>query len=290
MNALTKNIVLFPFNVLYMCSPKLTLCVLYAIKQKRLLNINNPELYTEKLQWIKLYDKNPLMPICCDKYWVRSYVEECGCGEILNDLIWEGENPEEIPFESLPEQFVIKATHGSTFNIICKDRKQLNRDEVVRKCSKWLHEKFLPCYGEWFYGVKKPRIIVEKYLENREVGQLIDYKVFCFNGKAAYIVVDSDRFTNHKRDVYDTEWKHLDDIQAGFANAGDIFSKPNCLEKLLNYAEKLSKPFLHARVDFYVLEDRIVFGEITFTNGSGFDRFDIKLDKKMGSLLKLKKS
>ncbi len=285
MNTLTKNIILFPFNVLYKVSPEFTLCVLYALKQKRWPNINNPKLYTEKIQWIKLHDKNSLMPVCCDKYLVRQYVKQQGCGEILNELLWEGENPNEIPFDLLPEKFVIKVTHGSTFNIICKDKNTLDKDDVVKKCSRWLNEKFLPCYGEWFYGIEKPRVIVEKYLENENSGQLTDYKVYCFNGKAAYIMVYFDRFKSHKRSIYDSKWNYIEDEGAGFSCGGDMIEKPQCLEKLIEYAEKLSAPFYHARVDFYIVDGKIVFGEITFTSGAGFNKYGIKLDKKMGNLL-----
>lgn len=289
MNNLTKNIILFPFNILYRISPKASLKVLFRIKQGYKLDLENPTTYNEKLQWIKLYDKNPLMPICCDKYAVRSYVESKGCGEILNELYWEGSDPEGIPFDELPEKFVVKVTHGSTFNIICTDKDTLDRNQVVEKCKKWLKAKFLPCYGEWFYGVEKPRVIVEKFIESTDDAQLRDYKVFCFNGIPKAICVDTDRFTKHKRDLYDTDWNRIEDGNMGFPESKRNFEKPGCLNELLLYARKLSAPFLHARVDFYITNDKIYFGEITFTNGAGFDKFsNYDFDKRLGSYLKLK--
>lgn len=287
MNNLTKNIVLTPFNLLYKINPELDLKILFWLKQGYRLNLDNPKTYNEKLQWIKLYDRNPLMPICCDKYAVRSYVEGKECGDILNHLIWEGLNPEDIPFDKLPKKFVIKVTHGSTFNIICTDKSKLDRKAVIEKCQKWLKAKFLPCYGEWFYGKKPPRVIVEKYIESDD-GDLKDYKVFCFNGEPQYIRIDSARFTDHRSDFYDTNWNYLEGKHSGYSCAGNNFTKPSCLNEMLEYAKKLSAEFLHARVDFYIVGDRIVFGEITFINGAGFDKFSsYDFDLEMGSKLKL---
>lgn len=280
--------ILTPFNILYKISPKLDLKILFRLKQGYSLNLEHPRTYNEKIQWIKLNDKNPLMPKCCDKYMVREFVSEQGCKEILNDLIWEGFNPEDIPFDKLPNQFVIKVTHGSTFNIICKDKSKLDRAEVIKKCHKWLKAKFLPCYGEWFYGIVKPRVIVEAYIESSDGEQLKDYKVFCFGGKARYIRVDSDRFTHHSKLVYDTNWKLQEGVTMGYPLTNRMIEKPKCLEQLLAYAEQLSKPFYHARVDFYIVDDQVIFGEITFSNGAGFDKvLPHSFDQKMGDYMKL---
>jgi hypothetical protein len=215
------------------------------------------------------------MPKCCDKYTVRSYVEECGCGKILNNLIWQGFNPADIPFDKLPKKYVIKVTHGSTFNIIQDGTKIITQDEIIKMCNRWLHAKFLRCYGEWFYGVEKPRVIVEDFIESQDDVQLRDYKVFCFNGIPRIIRIDTDRFTNHQMDFFDVEWNRIDGVGfVGYPISGRNFAKPDCLADLLKYAGILSKPFYHARVDFYIVGNRIYFGEITFTNGAGFDRFE----------------
>lgn len=288
MNNLTKNILLFPFNILYKISPSLTLRILFRIKQGYKLNLKNPETYNEKLQWIKLNDKNCLMPICCDKYMVRKFVYEQGAGNILNELYWSGENPEDIPFDKLPEKFVIKVTHGSTFNIICKENGKLNRQKTIKLCRKWLKAKFLPCYGEWFYGKIKPKVIVEKFLESDDGKQLRDYKVFCFNGEPQYIRIDSDRFTEHKNDIFTVNWERVMNANMGFPCSKNDFKKPECLDKMLEYARLLSAPFLHARVDFYIINNVVYFGEITFTNGAGFDKFSsYQFDLEMGNKLKL---
>ena len=287
MDTLKKRLFLVPFNTMYKMSPKKELKMMFRIKQGYKLNINNPQTYNEKLQWIKLYDKNPLMPKCVDKYTVREYVKSKGCSEILNELLWEGFNPEDIPFDKLPNKFVIKVTHGSTFNIICIDKSKLDRKDTIKKCKKWLKAKFLPCYGEWFYGVEKPRVIIEKYLDDGHHGDLYDYKVFCFNGKARIIDVHCGRFGEHKRNIYDLEWNFLNEVQFKY-NHFDGIKKPKELDQLIRYAELLSSDFLHARVDFYIVKGKIIFGELTFTNGAGFDHITpYEFDLKMGSWLEL---
>ena len=288
MDTIKKRLLLTPLNILYKVTPELELKILFKLKQGYKLNLKNPITYNEKLQWIKLYDRNSLMPRCVDKYTVREYVTEKGYSSILNELLWEGFNPEDIPFNSLPNKFVIKVTHGSTFNIICTDKSKLNKEDTINKLSRWLKEKFLPCYGEWFYGIVKPRIIVEKFIESDN--GLKDYKVFCFNGKPKYIGVYSDRgISKTKQELYDIDWNKIDGKTGDVDEPKNKTLKPKKLQELLNYATKLSEDFKHARVDFFIENDKIYFGEITFTSGAGFDKFSsIKLDTEMGSLLKLK--
>ena len=241
MDNLLKSVILTPFNILYKVYKELELKLLFRLKCGYKLNLKNPKTYNEKIQWIKLHDLNPLMPKCCDKYAVREYVESKGCGEILNTLIWEGFNPADIPFDELPDKFVIKVTHGSTFNIICTDKSKLNREEVIRKCNKWLKAKFLEAYGEWFYGIERPRVIVEKFLDDG-TGRLRDYKVYCFNGIPRYIGVDSgdDSKGTHFKDIYDTDWNLIKGYEMAYPNSGVALEKPEALVDLLKYARILS--------------------------------------------------
>ena len=273
MDNLLKSLVLTPFNLLYKINSKLELKILFRLKCGYRLNLKHPKTYNEKIQWIKLNDHNPLMPKCCDKYTVREYVEKKGCGEILNTLIWEGFNPEDIPFDSLPNKFVIKVTHGSTFNIICTDKSKLNRKDVIKKCKKWLKAKFLEAYGEWFYGIEKPRVIIENYLDDG-TGRLRDYKVYCFNGTPRFIGVDSGDNSKkiHFKDIYDTEWNLLKGYEMAYPSSGKLIEKPKQLNDLLEYARILSRDFLHARIDFYIVNSKVIFGEITFSNSAGFGR------------------
>lgn len=289
MDNLKKNVILTPFNILYKISPKLTLEILFRIKQGYSLHINNPQTYNEKIQWIKLYDHNPLMPKCCDKYAVREYIESKGYGNILNGLIWNGFNPNDIPFDDLPDRFVIKVTHGSTFNIICSDKKSLNRADVIAKCKKWLRAKFLPCYGEWFYGIEKPRVIVEEYLEGDNGLPLFDYKIFCFNGEPKLVYVDTWKNGKHAINAYDIDFNLLKGVELGYPNDyTTTVDKPVCWNEMVKIASDLSKDFLHVRVDLYYTHGKIVFGELTFTKGAGFGRIKpLDFDYRMGSWLKL---
>lgn len=289
MDNLLKSVILTPFNILYKVNKELELKLLFRLKCGYKLNLKNPKTYNEKIQWIKLHDLNPLMPKCCDKYAVREYVESKGCGEILNTLIWEGFNPADIPFDELPDKFVIKVTHGSTFNIICTDKSKLNREEVIRKCNKWLKAKFLEAYGEWFYGIERPRVIVEKFLDDG-TGRLRDYKIYCFNGIPRYIGVDSgdDSKGTHFKDIYDTDWNLIKGYEMAYPNSGVALEKPEALVDLLKYARILSEDFLHARTDFYIVDGKVVFGEITFSNSAGFGRVaPEEFALKMGAYLKL---
>lgn len=289
MDNLLKSVILTPFNILYKVNKELELKLLFRLKCGYKLNLKNPKTYNEKIQWIKLHDLNPLMPKCCDKYAVREYVESKGCGEILNTLIWEGFNPEDIPFDELPDKFVIKVTHGSTFNIICTDKSKLNREEVISKCNKWLKAKFLEAYGEWFYGIERPRVIVEKFLDDG-TGRLRDYKIYCFNGIPRYIGVDSgdDSKGTHFKDIYDTDWNLIKGYEMAYPNSGVALEKPEALDDLLKYARILSEDFLHARTDFYIVDGKVVFGEITFSNSAGFGRVaPEEFALKMGGYLEL---
>jgi len=291
MNNLVKNVILTPLNILYQYSPKNAIQIMFYLKTGQRLNLKNPSLFNEKLQWIKLYDKNELMPICVDKYEVRQYIKDCGCEEILNHLLWEGFQAEEIPFEKLPERFVIKVTHGQGFNIICKDKKDLNIPKTIKKLKRWLHAKYLPCYGEWFYGKVKPRIIIEDFLGSGQEDTPNDYKVFCFHGNPKIIDVHVDRFTHHRRNIYNLEWNRIENVILKYPNDRNLsVEKPKVLEQLLTYARKLSEQFMHVRVDFYIIDSKIYFGELTFTNGAGFDSISPKeFDEIMGSWIDLRK-
>ncbi len=273
-NALLKNVILTPFNLLYAVSPRLNAKLLYRLKTGKRLDLDHPKTYNEKLQWIKLYDRNPLMPRCVDKYTVRQYVAEKGLEGLLNELLWSGYDPAEIPFDRLPKAFVIKVTTGSSFNIICRDRDALDREQTVRRLRRWLKARYIPCYGEWFYGKVRPRVIVEALLTNGPgTDALDDYKVYCFNGVPRYISVDSGRFEGkHYKNIYDADWRLQRGCEMAYPAGGADVPRPPCLDALLDAARTLSADFLHARVDFYVVDGRPVFGEITFLNSAGFGR------------------
>lgn len=283
-----KNIILTPLNLLYRINPKITLEILFYFKTGYSLNLKNPITYTEKLQWIKLFYKNDLLPKCVDKYEVRQYIRNLGCEDILTKLIWQGYNPNDIPFNDLPQKFVIKVTHGQGFNIICRDKEQINIPQTINKLNRWLKTKYLPCYGEWFYGVVKPRIIIEEYLDDNKNETPIDYKVYCFNGSPKFVIVHLDRFKNHKSILYDIQWNAITNVSAKYLNSNLSIEKPKELNQMLEYAKRLSGEFLHVRVDFYIVNSKIYFGELTFINGAGFNNFNPReFDIMVGSWIDL---
>ena len=285
MNYRLKSLILTPMNILYAISPKLELQLMFYLKQGYKLRLDNPRTYNEKINWQKLYYHDPRFSVCSDKFLVRRFVEERGCGHILNTLLWEGFDPADIPFDSLPEKFVIKVTHGSGFNILCRDKSALNREETVKKLRKWLKTKYIRCYGESWYGKEKPRVIVESFLESGSEKPLFDYKFFCYDGKPKYVYVDTWKDGAHHINMYDVDFTLRRDVSMGYpTDMSDDIRMPACYEEMLKIAETLSAGFPHVRVDLYSVKERPVFGEMTFSKGAGFDKIlPYSFDEEMGA-------
>lgn len=253
-------------------SPVDFISFIYKRHTGNVLNLENPKSFNERLQWLKINHYDKLAVKCADKYEVRSYVKDKGLEEILNELIGVYNSSEEIDFSALPDQFVLKANHGSGMNIIVKNKSKINKRRIIKKLDEWLSINYGYMSGEWVYRDIEPKILCEKYISDSN-GELNDYKIFCFDGKAHYIQVDVDRFTDHKRNIYSPEWELLD-VSIGYPNDMSLkINKPNNLVKIIKYAEKLAEPFVHTRVDFYNLDDKIIFGELTFFHGGGFEKF-----------------
>ena len=257
----------------------------YRIKLKRKLNLKDPKRYTEKIQWYKLYYRNPVMMECVDKYGVRRYIEKKGLGNILNQLYQVVDRPEEINFDQLPDKFVIKTTNGSGTNILVKDKKTLNIAETKKKLNDFLNMAEASAGIEWAYGGSSKKIIVEELLEdnsNKDKG-ISDYKFLCFNGKPVYVVYDKDRFSDHKRNFYDVNWNYVK-VDSDCPCFEDSVKKPENYEKMVEIASVLSRDFPAVRVDLYNIEGKIYFGELTFYPWSGYvqytpDSFDFELGK-----------
>lgn len=286
-----KRVVLFLLNKAYYLFPKTVVKIMYRIKTGKRLNLENPKSYNEKIQWIKLYDRNPLMPICSDKYLVRSYVESKGLKNILNEIYWEGTNSSNIPIDLLPNQFVMKVTHGSGMNLICVNKLDFDFVRAKKTLDRWLKTKYMPAYGEWFYLINQPRIVIEKYLVDSTIGKLYDYKFFCFNGQPKLIYIDTWANNHHSINTYDIEFNFLESVSMGYPNdLSSIDDKPKQLDQLIEYSKVLSEGFLHARVDFYVVDEKIYFGEITFTKGSGYSNIEPEeFNMTMGEWIDLKR-
>ena len=239
------------------------------------LNLDNPQTFNEKIQWMKLYDSTPIKTRLADKYLVRDWVKEKIGEEYLVPLLGVYDRFEDIDFDKLPNKFVIKCNHGSGFNIIVKDKTQLDMVEVKSKLAKWMVENFAFHAGcELHYKNIQPKIIIEEYMENNS-GDLYDYKFWCFDGKVEYIQFLSERnLGGLKMAFYDREWNKQNFVYSHPLDSKDM-PRPENLDKMISLAEKLSKGFNHVRVDFYKLDDgRIVFGEMTFTSASGICKWN----------------
>lgn len=254
------------------------------------LNWGCLETYTEKMQWAKLYDKDPRKSILTDKYAVRSWVAEKIGEEYLIKLLGVWDSFDEIDFAKLPDKFVLKTNHGSGTNVIVKDKKTLDFRETKRKFKDWFDTDFGYKSLELHYSNIKPKIIAEEYVET-EMGELQDYKFLCFDGKPCFCWVDIGRYSNHTRNVYNMEWELQPWNQETYAHYEKPIDKPKNFEKMIEVVEILASNFAHVRVDLYNVNGKIYFGEMTFTNGGGFDRIlPVEYDKMLGNLWTLPKS
>lgn len=246
---------------------------LYESRQKKKLDWNNLKTYTEKMQWAKIYDEDPRKVICADKYAVRKWVADKIGEEYLIPLLGVWERYFDIDFKALPEQFVIKTNHGSGDAVVIKRKSKMKltqKIEMRRKIVSAMKTDYGTKHCELHYSKIKPFIIAEQYIDSGKE-ELQDYKFLCFDGVAHFCWVDVDRFTNHKRNVYDMEWKKQEWNQREYGNYDEELPKPDNFEKMIEIAEILSQGFSHVRVDLYNVKGKIYFGEMTFTNGSGFE-------------------
>lgn len=260
---------------------KLMLKIQYKIKTGRKLNLKNPQRFTEKLQWYKLYYKNPLMVQCVDKYDVREYVKSKGLGDILIPCYGVYDSPDEIEWDKLPNQFVMKDTlgGGGISVVIVEDKKTANLDELKQKAAEWVaidaHKK--GGFREWpYYSGKNHRIIIEKYIESdMSSGGLIDYKFFCFDGKPTWIYVMADRELGNGVGVgiYNSSFEKQDVLRNDEKPLERLVKQPVSFELMKEISARLSESFPEARIDLYEVEGEVKFGEITFYDGSGYMTF-----------------
>jgi len=260
---------------LTLVSPELNTKVVYSAKFHKKLDLNNPQTIDEKVLFLKLkeYASNPLIKQCADKYAVRDYVKEAGCEGNLNELIAVYENVDDIEWDKLPEKFALKWNFGCGHNIICEDKSKLDIENTKSKLKKWQRSRQYLYYSEMQYKGVPKKIIVEKYLESQQGSMLDDYKVYCFNGRPLYIMVCVGRALGRpKYYFFDKEWTLCRISNDGKnAPAGFSIPKPEALEELLYVAEQLSRPFKFVRSDFYVVDGKVIFGELTFTPSGAMD-------------------
>ena len=267
--------------------------ILKRIFKKRVgreLDLNNPEMYNDKLQWLKLNWSSSLASKCADKYNVRDYIKTKIGEDYLIDIIKVYNSVDEINLDELPEKFVMKCTHGSGCNIICEDKSKLDWKKESRKLRRWLKTNYYLAKREVVYQNIKPRIICEKFLVQNDGEELRDYRFFCFKGEPKFITVDFSITDKKKtrRNLYDLEWNLMDE-EISYPKETEIeVDKPEKLEEMIEISKKLSSGFPHARVDFYYIENKIIFGEITFFHQSGMGKIKPeKFELEMGSWLEL---
>ena len=254
------------------------------------LNLDNPQTFNEKLQWLKLHDRKPIYSTMVDKYEVKQYVASIIGEEYIIPTLGVWENFNEIDFNSLPDQFVLKCTHDSGGLVIVKDKAKLDIGAARKKIEKSLKTNYYYLGREWPYKDVKPRIIAEAYMEENTGVSIDDYKIHSFNGTPRVILVCRDRFSELglSEDFFDTKWTHLDVKRERHSNSAIDIARPAELDKMLKLAERLSVGHSFLRSDFYTIDNKIYFGEMTFFPASGFEKFvPYSFDREMGDWIVL---
>lgn len=251
--------------------------LLYRAKLKKKCDLKHPVLYNEKMQWLKLYDRKPEYASMVDKYEVRKYITDRIGEEYLIPLYGVYDRWEDIDFDKLPDQFVIKCTHDSGSVEICTGKATWDKEGAESRIRLALQRNYYKAYREWPYKGVAARIIIEKYMVDESGNDLKDYKVMCFNGRAEVVEVHENRFVKgkeHTQTFYDRDWKVLPIVQLGLNPCTEHRDKPECMDELFRLSEQISADMYHARIDWYLLKNQIYFGEITFYDGSGFEIFE----------------
>lgn len=251
------------------------------------LDLRNPQTFNEKLQWLKLYDRNPLYTNLVDKYKVREFISQTIGEEYLIPLLGVWDKFDEIDFGELPNKFVLKPNHTSGDVFICKDKTKVNFDELRTKVNAWLEREYYWEHREWPYKNIKPRIFAEKYMVDESGVELKDYKFFCFNGEPKALYVATDRGIDTRFNFYDMQFNQLPFMQH-YKNSTKKINKPQGFDEMVILATTLSTGIPHVRVDFYDVNGKIYFGELTFYHLSGLEKFEPEeWDYKLGSWLEL---
>lgn len=287
-----KRIIIYLMNIgcFRFLSDKTFIKMKFKLVMGRSLNLDKPITFNEKIQWLKLYDHKEEYTTMVDKEKVKEYVSNIIGEQYIIKTYGVYDSFDEIDFDKLPNKFVIKCTHDSGGIVICSDKNSLDKIEAKKKINKFLSRKYYYVHREWPYKNIKPRIIIEKYMEDSNLKELRDYKFFCFNGNVEFFKIDFDRYVQHGANYFD---KNLNLMKFGEVVCPPNFEKkldiPKNIYKMIEYAEKLSKNIPFARIDFYDVNDHVYFGEITLYPAAGFGKFDPEeWDYKLGNLIRIK--
>ena len=288
--AMTTSKIIRATFLKYILPSRTCLKIRFYARMGRKLDLKNPKTYSEKLQWLKLYDRNPEYIKMVDKYDVKEYVASILGEEYIIPTFGVWDKFDDIDFDKLPDQFVLKCTHDSGGLVICSDKSKLDIEKARKKINKSLRMNYFWLGREWPYKNVKPRIIAEKYMATDDQKELIDYKFFCFNGVPKYLYI-SEGLSDHstaKISFADMEYNKTEFYRSDFKPFDVLPPKPANFEKMKELAKVLSKDRSFIRVDFYEIEGRIYFGELTFFPCSGFLPFEpVEWDHTFGSLIEL---
>ena len=268
---------------------KLYIQLYYIMTIHKICNFKNPKTYNEKLQWLKLHDKNPLYPKIVDKYEVKKYIANKIGDEYVIQLLGVWDKFDDIDFNKLPDRFVLKCTHDCGSTVVVKNKNEMNKQKVKAKIESYLYTDFYSIAREWAYKHVKPRIIAEAYMEDSKYKELRDYKFFCFNGEPKIVGIYMGR-TNGKTKVsfFDMNKKFLGLYSGKILASKKEIELPANFDKMKELSRILSKDFKHVRVDFYEVDEKIYFGELTLYHNGGFAKFNPeKWDRILGEYLNL---
>lgn len=277
---LYKLLIAYVHKAMVSINPKKEMERIYKKVFHKTPDIEHPSDLIEKIYWLQLHSDTSLWTKCADKYLAREYVKECGLDDYLPKLYGKWEKAEDISFDTLPSNYILKTNNGCGTCFIVKDGK-IDKKKVVKTINRWIKVPYGYSGAQLHYAKISPCIIAEELLQNdREAtmispNSVIDYKVWCFNGEPECIWVAYDRKGHHANmALFDTEWnampEHLVNTKFKTYNPGITIKKPLCLGKMLDIAKRLSRPFKEVRVDFYIIEDKPIIGELTFTSGYGY--------------------
>ena len=257
----------------------------YRLRMGKKLDLNHPKTFNEKLQWLKLHNRKPVYTTMVDKAAVKDYVAAIIGEEHIIPTLGVWDSFEDIDFDALPDQFVLKCTHDSGGLVICRDKASLDREAARTKIEKSLKTNFYLHGREWPYKNVKPRILAEAYLQE-ESGDLRDYKFFCFNGEPKCALVCAGRYSGDgvRMSFYDPQWEPMS-FHWRYPPIDTPVERPRNLEQMLSFARVLSADIPYVRVDFYEVAGQVYFGELTFFPASGLAKFDS--DEIMGSWIHL---
>lgn len=280
---------IFIKNMLGLIPDSMYLKYRYRYYTKKKLNLKNPQTFNEKLQWLKLHNRKPEYTIMADKVEAKDYISKVLGEEFVIPTLGVWDRAEDVDFDLLPDKFVIKCNHNSGLGMyVCTDKTKMDAEKVRRGLKLGLRQDYYACDREWPYKNIKRKIIAEKFLDDRSGHGLIDYKVFNFGGEPKLIQVDFDRFTGHKKNLYNTNWE-LCDFEFNYPSHPEVdIPKPKQLDKIIEASKILSKGHPYLRTDFYVVDDNVYVGEITFFPASGYGKFTPEeYDRVFGDMIKL---